>query len=65
MLVRVADATVPPIYSLAMDTVDPNGSGDISMNALIRVLSTSNLPAATTEKVCSGDHLEIFVSPLS
>lgn len=47
-----ADASVPPIYRDALDTVDPTGTGEVSVSSLIRVMATSLLPAATTDKVC-------------
>lgn len=46
-----ADATVPSIYNKAFTAVDPDGSGETSVNALSRVLGTSSLPAATIDKV--------------
>ncbi|KZT59030.1 hypothetical protein CALCODRAFT_481801 [Calocera cornea HHB12733] len=45
------DAPVPSIYHQALAAADPTGSGDVSLNALHRVLSTSHLPAATIERI--------------
>ena len=47
----IADATVPSIYPKAFASVDPSNTGETSVNALSRVLSTSSLPAATINKV--------------
>lgn len=47
---KSADATVPAIYHQAFAAVD-SGSGDTSVNALIRVLSSSGLPATTVDRV--------------
>jgi hypothetical protein len=47
----VADATVPGIYHRAFAAVDVGGLGEVSVNALSRVLTTSSLPAATVDKV--------------
>ncbi|KAG6813151.1 hypothetical protein H0H92_013557 [Tricholoma furcatifolium] len=47
----IADATVPPIYNAAFTAVDPSNLGEASINSLLRVLSTSGLPAATVDKI--------------
>ncbi|KAG7093699.1 hypothetical protein E1B28_007354 [Marasmius oreades] len=47
----IADATVPTIYNRAFTAVDPSNTGESSVGALSRVLSTSSLPAATIEKI--------------
>ncbi|KZS94324.1 hypothetical protein SISNIDRAFT_409700 [Sistotremastrum niveocremeum HHB9708] len=47
----IADATVPAIYTKAFAAVDPNATGEVSVNSLVRVMSTSSLPAATIEKI--------------
>lgn len=47
-----ADATAPQIYNKAFQTVDPTFSGEVSVNALSRVLATSALPATTVDRVC-------------
>ncbi|KAJ7224308.1 hypothetical protein GGX14DRAFT_425113 [Mycena pura] len=47
----IADATVPAIYNQAFQLVDPNNSGETSVNSLSRVLGTSLLPAATIDKI--------------
>src|SRR5271170_6819918 len=45
------NAQIPLLYAQAFNTVDSLGSGTISLNALQRVISTSNLPASTIEQV--------------
>ncbi|THU87977.1 hypothetical protein K435DRAFT_730276 [Dendrothele bispora CBS 962.96] len=47
----IADATVPSIYNRAFSTVDPNNTGETSVNSLSRVLTTSSLPASTIDKI--------------
>jgi len=47
----LADATIPPVYHQAFAAVDGGGLGEVSVNALSRVLATSSLPAATVDKV--------------
>ncbi|KAJ8469126.1 hypothetical protein ONZ45_g16999 [Pleurotus djamor] len=47
----IADATVPPVYNKAFSAIGPSGSGEVSVNALSRVLMTSSLPAATIDKI--------------
>ncbi|KAI9433431.1 hypothetical protein BJY52DRAFT_1198651 [Lactarius psammicola] len=47
----IAEATVPAIYQQSFNTVDPNNTGETSVNSLSRVLSTSSLPAATVDKI--------------
>ncbi|RXW21654.1 hypothetical protein EST38_g4198 [Candolleomyces aberdarensis] len=47
----IADATVPGIYHRAFAAVDVGGLGEVSVNALSRVLTTSSLPAATVDKI--------------
>ncbi|KAI9440745.1 hypothetical protein H4582DRAFT_2110825 [Lactarius indigo] len=44
-------ATVPAIYQQSFSTVDPNNTGETSVNSLSRVLSTSSLPATTVDKI--------------
>ena len=46
-----ADASTPPIYQKALNTADPSGSGEISINSLSRVLLTSGLSASTIDRV--------------
>lgn len=46
-----ADAAVPEIYHSAFAAVDTTNSGEVSVNALSRVLATSLLPAATVDRV--------------
>jgi len=48
---RTADAVVPSIYSESLAAVDPTFSGETSLNALHRVISTSGLPATTIDRV--------------
>ncbi|KAF8676944.1 PhoX homologous domain, present in p47phox and p40phox [Rhizoctonia solani] len=45
------DATIPDGYATAYAAVDPMGSGDTSVNALHRVLATTDLPAAAIERI--------------
>ncbi|PFH50265.1 hypothetical protein AMATHDRAFT_145640 [Amanita thiersii Skay4041] len=47
----IANATIPLSYSRAFLAVDPANTGEVSVNALSRVLSTSSLPAATIDKI--------------
>ncbi|KAF6761721.1 MVP1 domain-containing protein [Ephemerocybe angulata] len=47
----IADATVPAVYHRAFAAVDTAGLGEVSVNALSRVLATSTLPAATVDKI--------------
>ncbi|KAG1880479.1 hypothetical protein C8R48DRAFT_752252 [Suillus tomentosus] len=47
----LAEATVPDSYYRAFAVVDTTNSGETSVNALSRVLSTSGLPATTVEKI--------------
>ncbi|KAF8751874.1 PhoX homologous domain, present in p47phox and p40phox [Rhizoctonia solani] len=49
--VIVTDATIPDGYATAYAAVDPMGSGDTSVNALHRVLATTDLPAAAIERI--------------
>jgi sorting nexin-8 len=49
--VFVADATVPAIYTNSLAAVDTSATGETSVNALIRVISTSGLPSAIIDKV--------------
>ncbi|KZS94326.1 hypothetical protein SISNIDRAFT_484559 [Sistotremastrum niveocremeum HHB9708] len=46
-----ADATVPAVYTKAFSAVDPNATGEVSVKSMVRVMSTSSLPAATIEKI--------------
>ncbi|KAG2157749.1 uncharacterized protein EDB93DRAFT_1124426 [Suillus bovinus] len=47
----LAEATVPESYYRAFAVVDTTNSGETSVNALSRVLSTSGLPATTVDKI--------------
>ncbi|TFK39780.1 hypothetical protein BDQ12DRAFT_711883 [Crucibulum laeve] len=47
----IADATVPSIYHRSFAAVDPENTGETSVNSLSRVLSTSSLPAATIDRI--------------
>ncbi|KAF8524191.1 hypothetical protein JB92DRAFT_3081791 [Gautieria morchelliformis] len=47
----IADATAPPVYNKAFQAVDPSFSGEVSVNALSRVLTTSSLPASTIDRI--------------
>ncbi|KDR80750.1 hypothetical protein GALMADRAFT_115739 [Galerina marginata CBS 339.88] len=47
----IADATVPSIYHRSYAAVDPSNTGETSVNALSRVLSTSSLPASTIDRI--------------
>ncbi|KAG2128543.1 hypothetical protein DEU56DRAFT_861385 [Suillus clintonianus] len=47
----LAEATVPNSYNRAFALVDSTNSGETSVNALSRVLSTSGLPATTVDKI--------------
>lgn len=47
----IADATVPTIYHTSFAAVDPENTGETSVNSLSRVLATSSLPAATIDKI--------------
>ncbi|EUC55985.1 sorting nexin MVP1 [Rhizoctonia solani AG-3 Rhs1AP] len=47
----LADAIIPDSYLATYAAVDPMGSGDTSINALHRVLATTELPAATIERI--------------
>lgn len=51
-----AGAAVPEAYHSAFVAVDTINSGEISVNALSRVLATSLLPAATIDRVKSWLH---------
>ncbi|CEL62908.1 Sorting nexin MVP1 OS=Cryptococcus neoformans var, neoformans serotype D (strain JEC21 / ATCC MYA-565) GN=MVP1 PE=3 SV=1 [Rhizoctonia solani AG-1 IB] len=64
-----ADATIPDGYTAAYAAVDPTGSGDTSINGLHRVLATTELPAATIERIVNlvstrprVSRLEFFVA---
>jgi hypothetical protein len=50
-----AEATVPELYNRAFAIVDATNSGETSVNALSRVLSTSGLPATTVDKVSDAE----------
>ena len=54
IIVTLADATVPAIYNTSFAAVDPYNTGETSVNALSRVLSTSSLPAATIDKASTS-----------
>ncbi|KAG1746553.1 uncharacterized protein EDB91DRAFT_1117571 [Suillus paluster] len=47
----LAEATIPDSYNRAFAVVDGTHSGETSVNALSRVLSTSGLPATTVDKI--------------
>lgn len=47
----IADADVPSVYNQALAAVDPDNTGETSVNSLSRVLATSSLPAATIDRV--------------
>ncbi|KAI0825842.1 hypothetical protein BC629DRAFT_1275802 [Irpex lacteus] len=47
----IADAVVPSVYHEAFAAVDPNNSGETSVNGLSRVLSTSSLSATSIDKI--------------
>lgn len=47
-----ADATAPHSYNKAFQAVDTSFTGEVSVNALSRVLATSALPATTVDRVC-------------
>ncbi|KAG2075710.1 MVP1 domain-containing protein [Suillus decipiens] len=47
----LAEATIPDSYNRAFAVVDTTNSGETSVNALSRVLSTSGLPATTVDKI--------------
>ncbi|KDQ61722.1 hypothetical protein JAAARDRAFT_172106 [Jaapia argillacea MUCL 33604] len=47
----IGEASVPAIYNQAYGAVDPTSTGEISVNALSRVLGTSSLPAATIDRI--------------
>ncbi|KAF8141550.1 hypothetical protein EV363DRAFT_1308412 [Boletus edulis] len=47
----IADAAVPGMYHSAFVAVDTTNSGEVSVNALSRVLATSLLPAATIDRI--------------
>lgn len=42
---------MPTIYHTSFAAVDPENTGETSVNSLSRVLATSSLPAATIDKV--------------
>ncbi|KAI0657970.1 hypothetical protein C8Q70DRAFT_999052 [Cubamyces menziesii] len=65
----IGDAIIPPIYSRAWSAVDPDNTGETSVNALSRALSTSSLPASTIDRIVSlvssrprVSRLEFFVA---
>lgn len=45
------DAVVPSIYHRSFQAVDSTDTGETSVNALLRVLATSSLPASTIDRV--------------
>ncbi|KAL4065857.1 hypothetical protein V8B97DRAFT_1932324 [Scleroderma yunnanense] len=47
----IADATVPEAYRKALAAVDTSNTGEVSVNALSRVLASSLLPAAIIDKI--------------
>lgn len=47
----IADATIPELYHRAFAAVDVTNTGEVSVNALTRVLANSSLPAATVDKI--------------
>ncbi|CUA74659.1 Sorting nexin MVP1 [Cryptococcus neoformans var, neoformans B-3501A] [Rhizoctonia solani] len=65
----LVDANIPESYMTTYAAVDPMGSGDTSINALHRVLATTELPAATVERIVNlvstrprVSRLEFFVA---
>lgn len=46
-----ADATVPEAYLKAFAAIDTSNTGEVSVNALSRVLASSTLPATTIDRV--------------
>ncbi|KAI0774781.1 hypothetical protein BD413DRAFT_536392 [Trametes elegans] len=65
----IGDATVPSVYHQAWSSVDPDNTGDTSVNALSRVLSTSGLSASVVDRIVSlvssrprVSRLEFFVA---
>jgi sorting nexin-8 len=65
----IADASVPAIYHSAFSLVDPDNSGETSVNSLSRVLGTSSLAAGTIDKIVNlvsskprVSRLEFFVA---
>ncbi|TFK53402.1 hypothetical protein OE88DRAFT_1806360 [Heliocybe sulcata] len=59
----LGDATIPPIYRKAFSAVDTASTGDLSVNALSRVLSTSSLSASTIDRIVSLVSSRPRVSP--
>lgn len=47
----IADATIPELYHRAFAAVDVTNTGEVSVNALSRVLAVSSLPAATIDRI--------------
>lgn len=65
----IADANVPDVYQRAFQLVDPDNSGETSVNSLSRVLGTSSLPASQIDKIVNlvsskprVSRLEFFVA---
>lgn len=53
-MLLVGNATVPSIYHEAFAAVDPTNTGEISVNALSRVMGTSGLSASMVDKVTTA-----------
>lgn len=47
----IADAMIPELYHRAFAAVDVTNTGEVSVNALSRVLAISSLPAATIDRI--------------
>lgn len=47
----IANATIPELYHRAFTAVDGTNTGEVSVNALTRVLAISSLPAATVDRI--------------
>lgn len=47
----IANATIPELYHRAFAAVDGTNTGEVSVNALTRVLAISSLPAATVDRI--------------
>lgn len=47
----IANATIPELYHRAFAAVDGTNTGEVSVNALTRVLAISSLPAATIDRI--------------
>ncbi|KIK98174.1 hypothetical protein PAXRUDRAFT_824136 [Paxillus rubicundulus Ve08.2h10] len=65
----IADAAVPETYNRAFAALDSTNSGEVSVSALSRVLTTCSLPAATVDRIVNlvsskprVSRLEFFVA---